>query len=226
MGWSFDAQVAAARKEMQEKRAEMEREKVVKGLSEPAPARRAPARSEPSAPAFGTRVICQETIGTRSVSIYNNGYVKVSRFGGEQIEKLISIEYSANVQKKSAAGRGAAAVLTLGLNLIGSKQRGDVYLTIVTDRQTYTLHVDPPRASVISAAQELAVAGQSVLAQLAAERAAQLQAGAASASASTPSPTKPKSVTDRLKELSKLHEQGMVSDDEFKEFRQNLLKEL
>ena len=202
-------------------------------MPEPAPAQRAPARSgtvrrqvDTSGSEDYGHLVVKDSIGVRSVSIYSNGYVQVGGFGGGQIEKLISIEFSANIQKKSAAGRGAAMVLTGGLNLLGPKQRGDVWLTIVTDRDAYTLHADPPYQHVIRSARQLAAEGQAVLARLAAERAAQLHAPAPSAPASTPPSTEPRSVTDRLKELSKLHDQGMVSDDEFKELRSNLLKQL
>jgi len=220
VGRSFDAQVAAARKEMQKRRAEMERE----GTAGGAPAGRVPVPSGASKDEDFGHVVMTDSIGMRSVTIYSNGYVRVGLLGSGQIEKLISIEYSANIQKKSAAGRGAAMVLTGGLNLVGSKHRGDVWLTIVTDRDAYTLHADPPRPVVIRAAQKLAAAGQGVLARLEAEQAA--RAHAAPAPASTRAPTEQRSVTDRLKELTKLHEQGMVSDDEFKELRSNLLKEL
>jgi hypothetical protein len=221
MGSSFDEQVAAARKEMQKKRAEMGVERADRGAS----ARRVADPSDTSTRQRSCDLIAQDSIDKWSVSIYSNGYVQVGVRGGGQVEKLISIDYSANLQKKSAMGRGAVAVVTLGLNLMGPKQRGDVWLTIVTDRNVYTLHEDPPTKDGIRAAQQLAAAGQSVLARLAAKQAAQVPDAPTPAEVTPPS-TEQRSVTDRLKELTKLHEQGMVSDDEFKELRTNLLKEL
>jgi hypothetical protein len=144
MDWAFEQAKAAARKEMQEQAEKMRREREAKGIPEPPPAKRAPVSAAPAGitprPVQGPgEPVCQGSVGMRSVTIYSNGYVRVGMLGGGQIEKLIAIEYSANVQKKSAAGRGAAAVLTGGLNLLGSKQRGDVWLTIVSERTTYTL---------------------------------------------------------------------------------------
>jgi hypothetical protein len=137
-----------------------------------------------------------------------------------QYEKLISIEYSGEVQKKSAAGRAAGAVFTGGLNLLASNKRGDIYLTIVTENTTHQLHQDPPTAPSIRAVQQLAAAGKGVLARLDADASRSAPIGSA------PPGVEHASVTERLHELMKLHEEGTVSDKEFEELRSNLLKDL
>lgn len=111
--------------------------------------------------AYGNKV-ADEQFGGRRVRIYGRGYVRVSRalFGsGAQFERLRSIEASSDVSKKTALGRGVAAVGTGGLNLMGSNKRGDVYLTIQTDSDTYVLHADPPTAMNLKAVKKLEAAG-------------------------------------------------------------------
>ena len=56
-------------------------------------------------------------------------------------EKLISIELdTSNVTKKTGIGRGIAAVITVGASLNAPSNRGDIYLTIVTAKEIYSLH--------------------------------------------------------------------------------------
>jgi hypothetical protein len=56
-------------------------------------------------------------------------------------EKLISIELDTNnVTKKTGIGRGIAAVITVGASLNAPSNRGDIYLTIVTEKEIYSLH--------------------------------------------------------------------------------------
>ena len=56
-------------------------------------------------------------------------------------EKLISIELdTSNVTKKTGIGRGIAAVITVGASLNAPSNRGDIYLTIVTEKEIYSLH--------------------------------------------------------------------------------------
>lgn len=116
---------------------------------------------------YGRRVE-SGAFGMKMVYIYSNGYVKVAGlFASERntpYQRLLGIESSADVTKKSALGRGLGVVATGGLNTLYSNKRGDVYLTIVTDTTTYALHMDPPTSSAIRAANVLAAAGHVVLA--------------------------------------------------------------
>lgn len=67
-----------------------------------------------------------------------------------QPEKLISIDLDTqNVTKKTGVGRGVAAALTFGASLNAPSNRGDIYLTIVTEKDTYSLHQTFPEESEI-----------------------------------------------------------------------------
>jgi hypothetical protein len=106
------------------------------------------------------------TFGGKMVEIYANGYVRVAMFMRESVpfQKLLSIEYSGDIQKKTGIGRAGTAVLTGGAN-----KRGDVHLNIVTESDVYVLRASPPTVFNIKAAQGLAVAGEGVLKRAAAD---------------------------------------------------------
>lgn len=65
--------------------------------------------------------------------------------------KLISIELDTqNVTKKTGVGRGVAAVITTGFSLAAApSNRGDIYLTIVTEEEVFALHQTLPRDNEI-----------------------------------------------------------------------------
>ncbi len=163
---------------------------------------------------FG-RKLTDDTFGMRTVRIYEKGYVRVAlpMMGSKaKFEKLIAIEASSDVSKKTGVGRGIAAVATLGFNLAGSNKRGDVYLTIRTEDTTHVLHEDPPTATNLKTAKKLESVGQSVI-----------QApGDDSVVAATPSPEQ-RSIADRLRELQGLHDEGLISDEEHQSQRDRLL---
>lgn len=105
--------------------------------------------------------------GGKAIEVYSGGFVRVANFVMRKsvpFEKLLSIQYSDNVSKKSGVGRAAGAVFTGGVNLITSNKRGDVFLTIVTEGNVYTLHEGTPNVMTMRDAQALAAAGQAVLA--------------------------------------------------------------
>lgn len=109
-------------------------------------------------------LVVSEVFGGKTVAIYRNGYVRVAMFMRESVkfEKLIGIETSADITKKTGAGRAAGAVMTGGMNLLSSNKRGDVYLTVVTDENVYALRSSPALGAV-GTAQKLAAAGSAVI---------------------------------------------------------------
>ena len=154
----------------------------------------------------------------RTIRIYANGFVSVSLmpFGGADKHRLISIEFSGDVAKKSAAGRAVGAGLTLGLNLLSSNKRGDLYLTIVTEEKVFTLHSDPPIAAEMKAGKALEAAGNAVLSAL-----------AASPSPAATNPHEPaKPPRQRLQELDALLEEGLITREEFDERRRAIIEAL
>jgi hypothetical protein len=170
------------------------------------------------------RLIANAMFGMRTVRIYDNGFVRVSaplRGSAARFERLISIESSSDVSKKSGAGRTAGAVVTMGLNLAGSNKRGDVYLTITTDSRTYVLHEDPPTASNMKTAKALEAVGLGVLSRRSSE-----QADPKFKTVENQRLPKDPSTAGRLRELSDLQTQGLITQAEYDQQRTRLLGEL
>jgi hypothetical protein len=160
---------------------------------------------------FGNIVLASH-FGSKSITIYANGYIKVSGgmglFGGPA-EQLKSIDGSSDITKKTGIGRGIAGVLTLGANtILTSNQRGNLYLTIVTPTQTHSLMWDQPTATALKSMNAIVAAGKSVLA---AE-----QSGAKVEGAGT-------SVADELVKLKSLMDSGILSQAEFDSAKAKLL---
>lgn len=87
------------------------------------------------------RLVAKEQWGYASLKIYEKGYIVFGpSFGSPVFEKIMSFNvYDGNVAKKSGVGRSAMAVLTFGANIgATSNLRGDVILTVVTDKKTHT----------------------------------------------------------------------------------------
>ena len=92
------------------------------------------------------QAVVSASFGGKNVTIYERGFVKVAGLLSLSAppEKLLTIEATSDVGKKSGPGRAAGAMMTGGLNLLTSNKRGDVYLLISTDKNTYVLHETPP----------------------------------------------------------------------------------
>ena len=109
--------------------------------------------------------IMSVTLGKDHVRLYKNGYVSfgLPLIRHKSAEKLLGITGDANVVRKSAAGRGVAAVLTVGFNLYGSKNRGDLYLNIITERQTKSIHIGGPTPQAVGDMKRFCARAQIVL---------------------------------------------------------------
>jgi hypothetical protein len=164
------------------------------------------------------RILADDLFGMRTVRIYEKGYVRVSLplMGSKaKFEKLVAIEASSDVTKKTGLGRGMAAVATGGLNMLSPNKRGDVYLTITTENHAHVLHEDPPTSANLKTAKKLESVGQSVI---------KSEASGVS-SDEVPGPVQ-RSVADRLRELQQLHDDGLISSEEHQAQRDRLLRDL
>ncbi len=152
---------------------------------------------------YGT-VAIQKTFFNRMIVIYSKGYVLVSRnvFNPKgEPEKLLAMDYSADITKKTGLGRATAAVLTSGLNLLSSNKRGDAYLTIVTEKQTYSLRSEAPTAFDTKNGQALASTARAILESN----------GLKGTQISAPT----EDMAGQLAKLVELHKVGALSDEEF-----------
>lgn len=98
---------------------------------------------------FGTLVL-DVSPGPKRVRLYSKGYVSISGlFSSEKTpEKLIAVSLRSNAAKKTGLGRAVTAVATGGANIVLSgNTRGDMYLSITTDKTVHLIHSDRPQAS-------------------------------------------------------------------------------
>lgn len=132
-------------------------------------------------------------------------------------ERLRAIKANSQIQDKSAGGRAMASAASLGLSQMASNEKRLLFLTISTDRETYSLK---EKAGMLRLADQipmrLELAGQGILDSLAATPTA------------TPSSaeTAPAPVTEQLKDLAALHRDGVLSDHEFADAKARLLGRL
>jgi hypothetical protein len=189
------------------------------------------------------RVVVDEFFGTSRVRITDSGFVQYGTgwLPGKSrpYHRLIDISLDAQIQKKSGAGRAAGAVLTGGLNLMVANTRGDIYLTITTDDEVHVLTADAGAhgPADLKRGHKLVAAGQAILQR----KAAQPQAPTSSPSAhavSTPPPPPPaplqsptpgastSPVSERLRQLAQLHQEGLITDAEFESRRSQIIDTL
>jgi hypothetical protein len=171
------------------------------------------------------RQIESQAFGGKIIRVHEKGYVRLGGVFGAAgaYERLLSIEASADVGKKSGVGRGAAAVMTGGINLLGSNKRGDVYLTIVTDKQAYALRMTPPTAGNMTASKALEAAGNAVIASARAQVETATSQGSLAPSSTS---ARQAGVRERLHELKQLHDEGLIDAGEYERKRVELIDQL
>ena len=168
----------------------------------------------------GRQLAC-ENFGGKTIQIFENGFIQVGGlFGGGASELLISIEASSDVAKKSGLGRGAAAVVTGGVNLMGSNKRGDVYLTISTESNIYALRETPPTAGNMTRSKKLEATGTALIHRLSASQALGVDVQTA-----MPRPT-PDGIQSRLVSLQSLLDSGLISEHEYGQKRSEILRQI
>ena len=179
----------------------------------------APEKQQYVEDTYGEIVVTANFGMFKKVSLHSKGYVSGL---GSQPEKLIAISGDANVTKKSGLGRGIGAVVTAPLtgmafsNLDGSNMRGDVYLTIVTDVKTHTIHIDMKNqmksANPVGEMQKLVTTGEALIKQN--QTAPQV---ATSTQQSAPD------LASQLSSLNDLFQSGVLSEEEFNSAKAKIL---
>lgn len=168
---------------------------------------------------FGSQVL-SKPFATKWITIYSQGFVRVDSGMGAakgNVEALLDIFGETDITRKSGLGRTAGAVLTAGANvLLSPGQRGNVYLTISTDRNTHSIIWSRPDDYSIKTMNEIVSAGKSVIARAIAAK---------STSASVHQP--PASAVDLAGQISKLAElraAGVLSEEEFTAAKAKLIE--
>lgn len=166
----------------------------------------------------------------KSVRLYEKGYVRVGGAifrSGAAFERLLGISGSADVAKKTGLGRVAGFALTGGLNvMLTPNKRGDLYLTIVTDVKTHTLHMSPPTKSDMQALHKIVATGESILERLkSSPETSSYDPSQQSAAENSNRLGQEEDILSRLKKLGELHASGVISDDEFAKLKSRIIDE-
>ncbi|WP_067428823.1 SHOCT domain-containing protein [Nocardioides jensenii] len=146
---------------------------------------------------------------TTTMTIYKDGTFSLKVLFGKPSapERLIGFEHDADsMRRKSATGRGAAALFTGGASLLASNNRGVVYVSVTGDRSSVrTFTTRNPSGTTLTGIRSLKAAADAILAQTNAP-----QGGGASEVA-------------QLQQLADLHRSGALSATEFAAAKKRLL---
>jgi hypothetical protein len=178
-----------------------------------APAEERVVREAP--PYYGT-LVANEKFGLYRVKIFSDGYIQIISglgFFKGAIEKLLEIEGEAQISKKTGIGRGVAGIVTLGANQLVPNQRGNLLMTVTTDKQVHVLIHDMPFAVYIQNMNKLVAVGKSVI----------KKGTSAEVTAIPKDSSQSQSLAQQIRELSELKDAGIISEKEFESAKQKLL---
>ncbi|GAB2860223.1 SHOCT domain-containing protein [Nocardioides pacificus] len=166
------------------------------------------------------QIVKKGVFGATTVEIYERGFVRIGLFLTQKspFEKLASISFTTQVQDKSAGGRAVAAGLTMGLSTFTSNEKRVLFLTVATDKKVHTLQAEGGMGRTEDkAGLALEAAGKAVL-----EATRRSDAGQTMMTQSVPSAT----VGEQLRQVADLHNDGVLSDEEFATAKAKLLEQL
>lgn len=138
-----------------------------------APLVEAPAPQSAPAPVTVSRQSGPPTVvgfgqihATTNMKIYSDGTFSTGFAGGKHTgERLIGFEHDMDsMRRKSMTGRGGAALVTGGLSLAASNNRGVVYVTVIGERtgtKTYTTR--NPSGTLLTGIRTLKAAADSLI---------------------------------------------------------------
>jgi hypothetical protein len=165
-------------------------------------------------------IAADERFKSKRIVLLRNGYVTfASNFNfahpckfKNAPEKLVGLEAEIATQKKTGIGRAAAAVLTSGANLLYvPNMRGNLYLTILTEHNTYSWREDVPSATFVKALNVLQTVSRAILAQQQPEQWSDVIGRAQH------------DISEQLSRLSDLHDRGALSLEEFEAAKTKLI---
>jgi hypothetical protein len=157
-------------------------------------------------------------------TIYRDGTFTTRRgFGNESArDRLLGFDHDADsMRRKSVTGRGGAALLTGGISLIASNNRGVVYVTVTgeaTKVRTFTTR--NPSGTLLSSIRSLKAAADAVVAH----SIPRPSPSTAVVTLSEPKPDEGLGDVRRLQALAELLNAGLVSEAEFRIKRQEILE--
>lgn len=175
---------------------------------------------------FG-RELLNVVFAGKIVRLYDGGYVRICMtFPGKTVmnstpfERLLAVSHSGDVTKKSGLGRTVAAGLTLGANLLTPSNRGDLFISLVTEANTHLLHTSRPTKEDLGSINQIVAVANLILESNRSQTTDQQ---------GFPSEVNPNgiqegsSLASELKNLAELKMKGLLSDAEFETVKARLL---
>ena len=145
-------------------------------------------------------IVFQELIGQETIRVYAQGFVSVGGvFKEPEPEKLVSIQIDVQTAKKTGLGRAVAAGVTAGLNMLSGNIRGDIYVTIQTEKSTHLVHSQFPTTTEVAELRRLEVIVRQML----------------SADERLDGTQEIDDVAAQLKHLAELFNSGLLTESEF-----------
>lgn len=167
------------------------------------------------------RLMLKEDFAGYTVEVYERGYVRVGLGAplpkSARFERLQSVTYTQQVQDKSSGGRALAGLATGGLNYLASNEKRIMFLTLATDLKVHTLKGSGDMFRLEDkSGLALEAACKGVLDTM---RAESMRAGTTT---HVPGDAVP-SIPEQVRQLSDLHRDGVLSDEEFAAAKARLL---
>lgn len=154
----------------------------------------------------------REVFGGKTIRFYQNGYVSLGFIGAGEPEKLLAIDVNVDVQKKTGLGRAIVGVATVGLNVATtSNMRGDIWVSITTDKKMHMLHTTPPSESSVKSARKIEALAKACL------------SGTTGIAERRVSEIKDSDLAEQISKLKALRDSGALSEQEFVAAKAKLL---
>jgi hypothetical protein len=149
--------------------------------------------------------------GGTTLTLYRDGtFTTTAMIFTSEPDRLVAFSSDIDsMRRKSVTGRGAAFLVTGGMSVLASNNRGVIYVTITGERSgTKTYTTRNPDDRTLSSIRSLQAAADTLLAS-------QSAVVTASDEASTTTTQRNGDVATQLKMLAELHATGALSDEEF-----------
>jgi hypothetical protein len=149
--------------------------------------------------------------GGTTLTLYRDGtFTTTGMIFTSEPDRLVAFSSDIDsMRRKSITGRGAAALVTGGMSVLASNNRGVVYVTITGERsgvKTYT--TKNPENKILSSIRSLQAAADHLLAS-------QSNVDTVSDEGSVTTTQRNSDVATQLRMLAEVHASGALSDEEF-----------
>jgi hypothetical protein len=179
---------------------------IIDGLQQPG------TQAQPGKQAWPTKLASGRIDkGGTTLTLYRDGtFTTMGLFRTSDLDRLVAFSSDIDsMRRKSVTGRGAAALVTGGMSVLASNNRGVIYVTITGERSgTKTYTTKNPENKLLSTIRSLQTAADHVLASPSAVVTVSDEGSATTIQRNN-------DVATQLKMLAELHATGALSEEEF-----------